>query len=268
MSLTRLHCLENEVWLIRNRGFSIFESPSMKGPEGHFFLKGKHVTPQDVRAFARQLEERAKLKFNSVPPIIPAAEAFRTVPITIAPKPKEQPMPDLLRGMNEADVRADMKLLGQEHGGHPRAAIAAGVGKSGWSNCFYGVKRISHAMMEALYGPEGTALRAQIRKAVEPVVDTGCDNDQQFAGVTVDQLRTILSSSPMVPAMLVQPDVPAQGGDAHEVIDEPATVPDWMAPAIDALRQKRTDIGQQVWELEQKLDKINAAERSLLELAA
>lgn len=169
-SLTRLHGLENEIWLIRNRGFSIFESATMGGPAGHFFLKGKHVKPGDVRTFARQLEQRAKAGLNSPPPIElhrdppPAADVFKSAPLTISSK--EPTVTDIFRGMTEAEIRNDMALLAEEWGTHSAAARAAGVEKSRWNNVRHS-QRIATDIMLALYGPEGTSLRAEIRAPLE-----------------------------------------------------------------------------------------------------
>lgn len=244
-SLTRLHGLENEVWLIRNRGFSIFESTTMGGTDGHFFLKGKHVTPQDVKAFARQLEQRAKAGFNSPAPIElhrdpppPAAEIFKSAPLTlsscrgsqarpIATTPKEEPaVTDLFRGLTEAEIRADMALLAEEWGSHTAAAKAAGVEKSRWNNVRHAV-RIGADIMLALYGPEGTTLRAEIRA---PQGEDEQPPAEAPAPIPAGDAAPAAGDPP--PPATVSAEAPKAAPEIDEPAAEPTCTMDDMAAAL------------------------------------
>ncbi len=200
MSLTRLHGLENEVWLIRNRGFSIFESSTMKGPEGRFFLKGKHVTPQEVRAFARTLEQRAKAGFNT--PLPAAAKAFQAVPVIIIPKRKEPPMTDRYRGLNEADILADMRRM-EEAVGRKRALELTGAAKSSWVNALAGHQGPSASLIAGLYGPEGINLRPQLAKVLRlatSAIDTPAGDAAEAAGhgAPLDEKGLVCTEAPQV----------------------------------------------------------------------
>lgn len=232
-SLARLHGLENEIWTIRNRGFSIFESPTMGGPEGHFFLKGQHVPPQEVRTFARQLEARAKAGFNAPAPCRPpppAAEIFKSAPLTI--QQKAEPMTDIFRGSTEADVRSDMALLAEEHGSQAAAAKACGIDKNRWNNFRNGIVRVGADIMDGLYGPRGTDLRKAVRG--KPAAATIPAGDAAEAAGDPPPPVTVSAEAPKAAPEIedqakdcppAAPEAGTAGGEGAPLTDAPASVP-------------------------------------------
>jgi hypothetical protein len=157
LSLASALGLDNEIALIKSRGFPACEARTVGGPDGKFRIGTMFLDAAGVRALANRLADRFPNN-PYLPRLRPQAQS--------QPEPKEQPVPDIFRGLTERQVRADLTTIRDEWGGPAKAAQVLNIGKSTIVNAVGGYAKIGNTVMDALYGPEGTTLRAEIRKVM------------------------------------------------------------------------------------------------------
>jgi hypothetical protein len=288
MSLASALGLDNEIALLKSRGFAVYEARTVGGPDGKFRVGSSFMDAAEVRTIANRQADRFPDNPYLPRKAAPGNRGQQQPPpkcsarLQVTPKPKEIVMSDRLRGMNEADVRSDMETVADEHGSQIAAARAVGLDKNRWNNTRAGYVRIGDDIMLALYGPEGTTLRAEIRKHLQPVAEETTpetalpDTTPQEEGVAPpplsqqptpeeDQADALSLAADGGTEPTVQICTPPQ---EQQLIFQPFEVPDWMAPAIDALSQQHNRFVEEMQRAQEQLDKINAAERALLALAA
>lgn len=289
MSLASLWGLEPAIWLIRSRGFVICESRTMGGPEGHFHLKGRHVTPQEVKQFAEKLEERQKMGLNSPPPARPPADP---VSIFQPPKTQEQPtMADHMRGTSPYKVRADMEQLREEWGSDRAAAEAAGLSKTTFVTTRNGSVPVGRTAILALYGPTGTTLRPEIRNTGRPAAPTPPPSAPEAPASAPSGPETPAEEPPAISAppeapkeITTMPNDPSAlapvsppeeittpaAEDKHEgSVCEIAQVapPAWLTPALTALDQQAARLAEEITARRTQLVRLEQAMQLLKELA-
>jgi len=200
MSLASALGLDNEIALLRNRGFMVSEARIAGGPDGKFRVGSNDLDACEIRALANRLADRWPAN-----PFLPRQQPPQS-------KPKDPPMPDRFRGLTEAAIRADMEQLCEEHDGPGAAARACGLASSTFGNTRKGIARIGETVMNALYGPDGTTLRAEIRKQQShetPAGEAGGDAGSDLAAMTPADQEPVAS-----PADSRRQEEDAAGGNA------------------------------------------------------
>ena len=208
-------------------------------------------------------------------------------------------MDNILRGLSEHRIRADMAKLCAEWGSQKQAREATGLARATFGNAMNGFARIGGTVMDALYGPTGTTLRPEIRNAGGPAAPTPPPSAPEAPAAAPSEPETpaeeppAISAPPEAPmAMPMQPEplhvvegphtaaaLEAQGAQAtatpaaevtHEwSVCEIAQVapPAWLTPALTALDQQAARLAEEITARRTQLVRLEQAMQLLKELA-
>lgn len=144
--------LEQALTCLRSSGYPAWRAEDVDG-EPRWMVGTRALDRAAVLAMAAR-QPRAR-RANAPSPIAKNSEEQEGQ--------EDAAMADKLRGLNEADVRADLEMLRREWGGTTAAARALGIGKSSLGNLIAGRNPISAGVMCTLYTPGGTQLRPEVR---------------------------------------------------------------------------------------------------------
>lgn len=132
------------------------------------------------------------------------------------------------RGLSEAEIVADMRAVESALGGGKNVFERLSVPRSSWRNAMDGRQAPSASVIEALYGPEGCALKPWLAELMEAQAN---GQSQPFEA---DPPPADPAPEAVAPEPEPQVEVEALEGVPGPV-PKPDDVPAWLQPALDAL---------------------------------